>query len=203
MKKFTWNLHDIIMIGIISLIFAVIYLGAVYGSIALTATLTPMGLGVFGNEIFFGIWFMAATLAPYIIRKPGTAITAEILASFIEVLMGNMYGPIVFVSGFIQGAGAEVAFAATKYRKYDLKTMILASLGCTVFSFIWGFFRSGFLELEIGLLVIMFIVRFMSALLFSTVITKLLADALAKAGVLRGYPISSKYNTNLETNESY
>lgn len=198
--QYKWMLKDIIMIGLMSVIFAVIYLGAVYLSISLKTFLTPFGLAIFANEILFGIWFMAATFAPYVIQKPGVAIVAEILSAFIEVLMGNMYGPIVFVSGFIQGAGAEVAFAATKYKKFNLTTMIYASLGCTVFSFAWGFIRSGFFDLAPSLLVIMFIVRFLSALIFSTIGSKLLADSLAKAGVLKSYALGQ---TQLESLEIY
>lgn len=200
-KTHKWALKDIVMIGIISVIFAVIYLWAVYASIALNAMLTPMGLYVFANEIVFGIWFMAATFAAYVIRKPGVAIVAEMLAAFIEVLMGNMYGPIVFVSGFIQGAGAEVVFAATKYKKFDLKILTLASLGSTILSFAWGFIRSGFFELSPVLLIIMFIVRFLSAFLFSTLGSKAIADGLAKAGVLKAYPIAASFEKELEVYE--
>ncbi len=186
------------MIGLISVVFAVIYLGAVYGAASLAVILTPFGLSVFANEIVFGIWFMAATFAAYIIRKPGVAIIAEMLAAFLEVLMGNFYGPIVFVSGFIQGAGAEIAFAATKYKKFDMSTMFLASLGCTIFSFIWGFFRSGFFDLEIGLLAVMFAVRLLSAFIFSTLGSKFLADGLTRINVLKGYAISQDTAESLE-----
>lgn len=201
-KSYKWSLKDIIMIGLVSVVFAVIYLGAVYLSISLQAILTPFGLSVFANELIFGIWFMAATFTPYVIRKPGVAIIAEMLAAFIEVLMGNMYGPIVFVSGFIQGAGAEIGFAATRYKKYNWFTMTLSALGCTVFSFAWGFIRSGFFDLAPALLIIMFVVRFTSALIFSTIGSKLLADALAKAGVLRGYDIAQDHTESLEVYES-
>lgn len=201
-KSHVWTLKDIIMIGIISVIFAVVYLGAVYFSISLRTFLTPFGLSVFANEIIFGVWFMAATFAPYIIRKPGVAIVAEILSALIEVLMGNMYGPIVFVSGFIQGAGAEVAFAMTKYKKFNMSVMILASFGCTLFSFAWGFIRSGFFELSPVLLLSMFCVRFLSAFIFSTLGSKFLADRLAKAGVLKSYAISNDFEESLEVYES-
>lgn len=198
MKLQKWSLKDIIMIGISSVIFAVIYLGAVYAIEPLKIILLPFGLSLFAQEIVFGIWFMAATFAPYVMRKPGVAVVAEILAAFLEVLMGNFYGPIVFVSGFVQGIGAELAFTATKYQKYDMKTMIAASFGATFTSFLWGFFRSGFFDLSIGVLVAIFIVRFISAVIFSSIITKVLADNLAKAGVLKGYPISQNFEESLE-----
>lgn len=197
-KNYKWDLKDILMIGIIAVLFAVVYLGAVYFSTFLSTALAPFGLSIFANEIIFGIWFMAATFAAYVIQKPGVAIVAEMLAALIEVLMGSMYGPIVFVSGFIQGAGAELGFAIFKYKKFNWMSMILAALGCTVFSFAWGFIRSGFFDLEIGLLITMFIVRFFSSLLFCGVGSKLFADKLAKAGVLRSYDLGKSQIEEIE-----
>lgn len=191
-----WKLKDIIMVGIISLLFAIIYLGAVYFAIFLTGGLTPFGLAPLGNEIVFGIWFMAATLAGYIIRKPGVATVTEMAAALIEVLMGNMYGPLVFVSGFLQGIGAEFGFMIFKYKRFDWLTLFLASLGSTVLSFLWGFYRSGFFDLPLGLLAVMFLIRLTSAVVFSTVISKTLADKLARAGVLKSYPIGRDFSVN-------
>lgn len=188
-KLYHWQLKDILMIGIISVLFAVAYLGAVYLSIFLTTLLTPIGLSVFGNEIVFGIWFMAATFAAYVIRKPGVAVVAEMLAALIEVLMGNMYGPIVFVSGFLQGAGSELGFLVLRYKRYDWLSMGLSALGATILSFGWGFIRSGFFQLSPGLLAVMFCIRLASSLIFCAAGSKLFADALTRAGVLRGYAI--------------
>lgn len=190
MKKiYKWQLKDIIMVAILSLFFAVIYLGAVYASSALGAVLAPFGLSVFANEIIFGVWFMASTLSMYIIQKPGVAIVSEMLAALLEVLMGNFYGPIVFVSGFLQGLGAELGFAAFRYKRFDTKSLCLASLGACITSFIWGFFRSGFGQLSPLLLLCMFLVRATSSLLFSGLLVKLCGSRLAKSGVLKAYPI--------------
>lgn len=188
-KNLTWKLKDIIMVAFVSIVFAVIYLAAVYLASFLSTALTPFGLAPLGNEFIFGIWFMASTFAAYIIRKPGVAIITEMLAALIEVLMGNMYGPIVFVSGAIQGLGAEAAFAATGYKEYNMMTMCLASVGCCITSFIWGFFRSGFMELSPVLLIIMFGIRLVSSILLSGVLMKKTADGLNKTGLLRSYKI--------------
>jgi energy-coupling factor transport system substrate-specific component len=190
-KAYHWQLRDIIMAAILSLFFAVIYLGTVYLASAMGAALAPFGLSQFANEIVFGVWFMAATVAAYIIQKPGVAIVTEMLAALIEVLMGNFYGPIVFVSGFLQGLGAEAGFAAFRYRRFDMLSMCVAAFGCCVTSFIWGFFRSGFLLLEPGLLVCMFLVRTVSSLLFAGVLMKVTGDRLAKSGVLKSYPLGA------------
>lgn len=112
-KKNTWQLNEIILIAMICIVFGVVYLGAVYGASFISAALAATGLSQLGNEILFGVWFMAATLAGYILQKPGVAVVAEVIAAVIEVLLGNWFGPMVIVAGIIQGAGAEIVFAAT------------------------------------------------------------------------------------------
>jgi energy-coupling factor transport system substrate-specific component len=189
MKNYSWKLRDIILVALLSIIFGIVYLGAVYLASFLTTVLTPFGLAPLGNEILFGIWFMVATLAAYILQKPGVAIVAEVLAALIEVLLGNFYGPMVIVAGIIQGAGAEIVFAAGRYRKFNWLTMLLAAAGCCVTSFVWGFFRSGFGLLSVKLLIVMFLIRLVSSVLFTGVISKLIGDGLARTGLLRSYAL--------------
>ncbi len=191
-SAYKWQLKDILMVGIISVFFALVYLGAVYLSLPLTTALTPFGLAPLGNEIIFGVWFMASTFATYVLQKPGVAIVSEMLAALIEVLMGNMYGPIVFVSGFLQGLGAEMGFVVFRYRRFDWLSMSLAALGAAIISFGWGFVQSGFFDLAPSLLIVMFLIRIVSSLLFCAVGSKLFADGLNKAGVLRSYPLGQK-----------
>ncbi|MDR3280238.1 MAG: ECF transporter S component [Synergistaceae bacterium] len=189
MNSYIWKLRDIIMVALLSIVFAVIYLGAVYFASFLSSLLTPIGLAMFGNEIVFGVWFMASTLAAYVMQKPGVAIVAEVLAALIEVLMGNMYGPMVFVAGIIQGVGAEIPFALGRYKKFNLMTMCLAATGSCVTSFLWGFVRSGFGLLSIRLLSVMFLIRLISSVVFSGVICKLIGDGLARTGLLKSYAL--------------
>ena len=113
-KTNSWKLKEIIMAAMICIVFGVVYLAGVYLSSFIAAALTPAGLSPLGNEIVFGVWFMAATLAGYILQKPGAAVVAEVIAAVIEVLLGNWFGPMVIVAGIIQGAGAELVFAAYK-----------------------------------------------------------------------------------------
>ena len=188
-KSNSWRLQDIIFVAMLCVVFGVVYLAGVWLIVPLSAVFTPMGLSLLGTEMIFGIWFMAATLAPYIIQKPGVAIVAEVLASLIEVLMGNMYGPMVIVAGIVQGAGAEIVFAAFHYKRFDRKTMYLASVGCCITGFLWSFVRSGYGQLSIGLLVLYFIVRLVSSLLFAGVICKAMGDGLAKTGLLKSYAL--------------
>ena len=134
-KKNTWQLNEIILVAMICIVFGVVYLGAVYGASFISAALAATGLSQLGNEILFGVWFMAATLAGYLLQKPGVAIVAEVIAAVIEVLLGNWFGPMVIVAGIIQGGGAEIVFALNKYRKIDGAVMYLADTGARNNSF--------------------------------------------------------------------
>ena len=188
-KKYSWKLQDIIFVAMLCVVFGVIYLAAVWLIVPLSAIFTPLGVSLAGTEMIFGIWFMAATLAPYIIQKPGVAIVAEVLASLIEVLLGYMYGPMVIVAGIVQGAGAELVFAAWKYKRFDRTSMYLASVGCCITGFIWSFIRSGYGKIALPLLVLYFVLRLISSLLFAGVISKLMGDSLAKTGLLKSYAL--------------
>ncbi len=185
-----WKLKDVLFMAISAVIFGIVYLGMVYLGAALTGILTPSGWGILGYEPMYGVWFMAAAFVTYIIRKPGIGIVAEMLAALIEVLMGNMFGPIIFISGFIQGLGCEIFFKAGNYKKYNQKTMIGAAVGAAVFSFIWTGIRQSYWRMNLGVVLVILVVRLISAIVFTGFGSKLLADALAKTGVLKGYAIS-------------
>ena len=191
-KKNTWQLNEIILIALICIVFGVVYLGAVYGASFISAALAATGLSQLGNEILFGVWFMAATLAGYILQKPGVAVVAEVIAAVIEVLLGNWFGPMVIVAGIIQGAGAEIVFAANKYRKFDGAVMYIASAGACITSFAWSFVRSGYGKLSVPVLILFFVIRLVSSLIFSGFICKMIGDGLAKTGLLKGYELGRK-----------
>ncbi|HIU01699.1 MAG TPA: ECF transporter S component [Candidatus Onthocola gallistercoris] len=192
MKTKAWELKDIIMMAILGVVFSAVYLAVFDGGVLLSTLLAPAGLGNFSFEIIYGVWFMAATLAAYIIRKPGVALLTEVLASAIELLMGNSGGLTVVLTGVIQGAGAELVFALFRYKKWDLVSMSLAGMMSAVFIFVYELFYLNYIALAPALLIAQLAVRFISAIVFSGVICKLAGDGLAKTGVVKSYAIGAK-----------
>ena len=186
-----WQLKDIIMMAILGVVFAAVYMAVFQGGLAISTALTPFGLANFGFEIIYGVWFMAATLAAYIIRKPGVALITEMLASAIELLMGNSGGLTVVLTGFIQGLGAEAVFAAFRYRKWDTVSMILAGMASALLIFCYELYYLNYITLSPTLLIGQLAVRFISAAVFSGIICRLAGDALAKTGVVRNYAIGA------------
>ena len=190
-KLAKWSLKDVIMVGITALVFGVIYLGAVHVGVYLGVLLTPVCLAVLANEFIFGVWFMAAAFAGYVIQRPGAALITEMIAALLEVFMGNFYGPLVFVSGFVQGIGTEAGFMSNGYHRAGWPQLIIGAIAATVTSFIWGIVRASFSGLQWQLLAAIFVICLLSTLLFSAVIVKVVCDRLAKMGVLSNYPLGA------------
>ena len=182
-------LKDYIFMGLLSLVFGLLYLLALYAGTATTGALTPTGYGILGYEPYYGIWFMAALAAVYILRRPGVGIVAEIIASVIEVILGNSFGPIVILSALIQGLGVELGFAIFRYKRYDYASTMLAAVFAMLFSFLWTGYRSAYWTMDFKIVGLIFIIRLASSLFFTGFLTKLLCDQLAKTGLLKTYPI--------------
>ncbi len=193
-KRASWELKDIIMMAILGVIFAAVYLGIFEAGLALSTALTPWGLSNYAFEVIYGVWFMASTLAAYIIRKPGVALVCEVLASVVELLMGNSGGITVVLTGLIQGAGAELVFAAFRYKKWNIPSMSLAGITSALFIFVYELFYLDYIHLAPLMLVCQLAVRFVSAIVFSGIICKLLGDGLAKTGVVKSYAIGANAN---------
>jgi len=194
-----WKLKDIILVSLLGVMFALIIFPIVH------FVLIPIVLvgGWFGIadlpfDIAFGLFTMSAVLGPYIMRKPGVAIVVGGLTGLVQVFMASTFSSTVFISGLVQGLGAEIAFALFRYKKYNWKTMLLAAFGATVASFILAWYRDLLSGLSFDILAVRFILRLISVLIISGVISKLLADKLAKAGVLKAYPIGEISEDNLD-----
>jgi len=143
-------------------------------------------------EIAFGIFLFSSTFAPYIMQKPGVATIVGLLTGFVQVLLGSPFAATVWLSGLVQGFGAEVGFALFGYKKWNLISMFVAATGATVASFILAWQRGSWDNLAVEIILLRFVIRWTSALIISGILSKLLADRLAKAGVLKSYPLGEE-----------
>lgn len=187
MKKNSIQLKDVVMMAVLGILFAAVYMGMFYAGMALQGVLTPAGLGNFAFEAVYGSWFMAATIAAYIIRKPGVALITEVLAAGLELLMGNSGGVTVVLTGLIQGVGCELAFAMFRYKRFDLLSMTLSGVFAAIFIFVYELYYLQYYLLSPGILAAQLVVRFVSAFLFAGLISKIACDGLAATGVLKNY----------------
>ena len=181
----SWKMKEIVLMSLFGVVFGIVYLIFVHLGNIWAGLIGPLAY-----EWMFGIWFIVSILCMAIIRKPGAAFLPEALAAVIEVLLGNGAGPRLILSGMIQGLGAEAAFAATGYRRFNLPVMMLAGAGSALFSFVYGYFVSGYSALDPKFVLLMLTLRVMSGMIIAGVGGKYLADGLLATGALRGYAIS-------------
>ncbi|MFS0690341.1 ECF transporter S component [Sporosarcina sp. 179-K 8C2 HS] len=181
----SWKLKEVVLMSLFSVVFGIVYLLFLH-----VGNIWSGFIGPIAYEWMFGIWFIVSIICMYIIRKPGAALISETIAAAVEVLLGNAVGPRLILAGIIQGLGAEAAFAATRYRRFDLWVLMLAGVGSSVFSFIYGYFLGGFAVFSTGYVMLMLGIRIVSGAVIAGIGGKMVVDGLLATGSLRGYAIT-------------
>ncbi len=120
-----WRVVDIVVAAVIAVAFGVVFLAwnAIY------AATEPLFLALPPSQaIMYGVWLLPAVLVGLIVRRPGAALFGGFVSAAVSVLLGSPYGIDALISGAIQGAGAEVAFAIGLYRSWGLTFAVLAGV---------------------------------------------------------------------------
>ena len=195
---YSWKLRDIILVSMLSVFFGILYVTLDYVVRFPRPFFALLGLGEFTTSFFAGIYLISATFAAYIMRKPGIALVTGLMSALVQVPMGNPWGVTLFLYGLMQGAGAELGYLIFRYRRYGWASILASAAICLIFSFALDWFVRALWEYRIAYIVTRFSIRFASALFFAAFLAKLLADKLAKAGVLKSYPIGEKHLGNID-----
>jgi energy-coupling factor transport system permease protein len=174
-----WRTRDIVIAAVIGVVFGVIFLAwqTVWGFFEF--------LPVPFQDWSYGMWLAPAVLAPLLIRKPGAALFAEMVAAGVSALLGSAWGPDTLLSGFVQGAAAELIFAFTVYRNWSLVVVGIAAVASAAAA--WAhdwvlYYPTVAVEVQTLRLVVMAA----SAILFAGVGSIALERALRRAGVVEG-----------------
>ncbi|WP_154795535.1 ECF transporter S component [Occultella kanbiaonis] len=180
------TLHDLVLLAALAVVFGFLY----WALVQLWGWL-QVAMGPFGDlaqNALAGGWMVVAPLAVYIVRKPGVGIVVEIIAAIVEVVfLASPVGPMLLLVGLIQGVGAELPFALTRYRRYGWGVFLASGISAALFNLVLGMVRFGwagqdFFALRVGL-------QFASGILLCGLLAKLIGDALLRTGVLDNYAI--------------
>jgi energy-coupling factor transport system substrate-specific component len=180
-----WRTRDIVVAAVIGVTFGVVFWvwNLLWNALAPAAGVTPLP-----NFLLYGVWLMPAVLAPLIVRKPGAAVFAEMVAAAVSAFLpGNVWGPDVLLSGLVQGAAAEVIFAMTLYRTWSLPVLSAAAVASAAAAWIhdWVVWYP---ETATDVQLLRAIVMAISAVAIVGFGSAALANALRRAGVLQGFP---------------
>ncbi|MDU0205095.1 MULTISPECIES: ECF transporter S component [Paenibacillus] len=172
------KLTDILVTIVIAAVFGVIY--RIWGP--MYDLLKPIGLHA--EQLSYGMWFMAATFAFLVIRKPGVALLAEVAAATIEALFGGSWGVSTLAYGILQGLGAELVFAFFLYRRANVGVTVLASFASAALSLLVDKYYGYIDQLTFWNYCLFIGLRLAGSAIIAGVFAYYLAKALARTGVL-------------------
>ena len=179
----TWRTRDILVAAVIGVVFGVVFWAwnLVWTVVAPATAIAPLHA-----FLLYGVWLVPAVLAPLIVRKPGAAVFAEMVAAGVSALMGSPWGPDVLLSGFVQGAAAELIFAMTLYRNWSLPVLGLAAVASAAAAWIhdWVLYYP---DADVPLQVLRAVAMAISALVIVAGGAFSIEQSLRKAGVLEGF----------------
>jgi energy-coupling factor transport system substrate-specific component len=179
-----WRTRDIVVAAVIGVAFGVVFWawGLLYAAAEpLFAFAPPV------RDVMYGVWLVPAVLAPLIIRKPGAALFAEMVAAVVSALLGTVWSIDVLLSGFLQGAAAELIFAFALYRSYGPVVLVLAALASALAAWVhdWVLYYA---TIEPAVQVVRLVVMLVSAGVLTAGGSILLARSLRRSGALDGFP---------------
>lgn len=137
-------------------------------------------------SILHGTWYFSGTLALLILRKPGAAIYVNLVGSAAEMVLGNSFSfGFIFVSAALQGLFAELPFALTRYRIFNLPMAILSGLSTAIeYGVYLMLFRYQGVAFFSPRGIVHMISEMLSGVLIAGVLSWYLYVAIAKTGVL-------------------
>jgi len=179
-----WRTRDIVVAAVIGVAFGVVFWA---WGLAWAALDPVFAFAPFLKDLFYAVWLVPAVLAPYIIRKPGAAVFAEMVAAGVSALIGSQWGVDTLLSGFLQGAAAELVFAFTLYRNWTFPVLVVAAVASAAAAWLhdWVVWYS---TIGTDVQIVRGVAMGISAAVIVAGGTVLLTRSLRRAGVLEGFP---------------
>lgn len=179
-----WRTRDILVTAIIGVVFGVVFWawGIAWSAFAPLNSAFPVA-----RDLLYAVWLVPAVLAPLVVRKPGAALFAEMVAAGVSALLGSAWGADTLLSGFVQGAAAELVFAFTLYRNWSFAVVAIAAVASAAAAWIhdWAIYYADF---DMTLQIARGIAMAISAVVIVGLGSVALVRSLRRAGVLEGFP---------------
>ncbi len=100
-------------------------------------------LGPLGWISVSGLYMIAPVLAGLLVCRPGATTLYGVIQGFLEMLLGNPSGALTIVLAGLEGLGADLGFAAGRYRPSLPAAMLAGALGNALvvefFIFFYGY----------------------------------------------------------------
>ncbi len=134
----TWRGVDLITSAVLAAALGAAFWGYdsyIYPAVtAITAFFPPLA------ELQLGVWILPAVVGALLVRKPGAALFAELIAANVELLLGNTWGATVLVSSSLQALGIELIVLFLAYRRFNIWVAMLGGALSALFEVIYEFY---------------------------------------------------------------
>lgn len=181
-----WRTRDIVIAAVIGVAFGVVFWAwTIVWELAPIKALSTLALPL--RDLGYAVWLVPAVLAPLIIRKPGAALFAELVAAGVSALLGSIWGVDTLLSGFVQGAAAELVFAFTLYRLWSFPILSIAAVASAAAAWLhdWQVY---YLNIDVPFQLWRGLFMAISAVILVAGGSVALHRSLKRAGVLDGFP---------------
>ena len=187
-----WELKDLMLMVVLGVVFGFVYWVLVQAWNGLAILMGPAG--DLAQHVLFGGWLIVAPIVIAIVRRPFAGIAAEVIASVVEVVfLGSPVGPTLVIAAAIQGLGSELAFAATRYRRFGWTVFAVSGLLGAGLVFFYSAFRSGWYGQDVFALRL--VLQLVSGVVLGGLLAKVVVDALARTGVVDNFAIGREATT--------
>lgn len=180
----SWRTIDLITTVMIAVAFGVVFVG--WGLLTnlfdpLFAVLKPL------QGLIYGFFWVPAVVAALVVRRPGAALLAEVIAASVEALLGGQWGVTTLGSGLLQGLGVEIGFLLFAYRRWTVLPAVLggAVAGLLEAPYEW---RVYYQEWALGYAVLYAGALMASGALLGGLLGWVITRGLAATGALASFP---------------
>ena len=187
-NRFAWRTVDIIITAVLGVASGVLFWvwDLAYGPISAALATTP-GL----EGLTSGGWLFAGVLAGIIVRKPGAAIFASLVAGVVESIIGTQWGFTNLPVALLQGLGAEIGIAIFAYASSRIYVAVVAGLiaGVANIAICVPLYYAG---VTVSVVATYALTTLISGAVLAGVVPWLIARGLVKTGALSRLAIAQK-----------
>jgi len=176
-----WRVIDIVVASVLGVASGLVFVLWNTASVPVGAFFEPLLPGL--QALAGGGWLFAGVLTGIVIRKPGAALYGELLAAFVSMLVGNVWGVGTLLSGLTQGLGAELVLLVFLYANWRAYVAVLAGMGAGL-----GMAVTDLVTYYVGssplFIAVYTIASLVTGAVFAGLLSWLVARALARTGAL-------------------
>ncbi len=173
------TIFEIVLTAVVAVALGVAFWGWTFVYEILKPALKPLGM----SYLSAGFWIFSGVFLAQVVRKPGIALIASIIAAFVESMI-TQWGLMSVVWGIVQGLGAEVIFLFFAYKKWDVKILVLAAIVSALFSYILDYFYYNYNQLSLNFNLVQLISFLISSAILAGLLSELVSKRLVKLGLL-------------------